>query len=147
MPPEGQATPVTADTNLADIEQVAQWMDAWGGGPNAWAMAITLQKLKDAQRRGAKEVQWQKTIDLLGKCEEHQPQIRRIKALREEITAAQKSGNDAEKQARNMTKTDNRTKTQIKFYQDKSKAEAARCEQLEGTIQQHPMASAILSVY
>ena len=147
MPPEEQATPVSADTKLSDIAQMAQWMDAWGGGPTAWAMATTLQKLKDAQRRGAKEVQWQKMIDLLEKCKEHQPQIQRIKALREEITATQKRGNDAEKQVRSMAKTDNRTKIQIKFYQDKHKTEAARCEQLEGAIQQHPMAAALLAGY
>lgn len=76
MPPEEQVTPVGADTHLTDIEQFGQWVEAWGGGPNAWTMATTLQKLKDAQRRGAKEVQWQKTIDSLATCEEYQPQIR-----------------------------------------------------------------------
>ena len=76
MPPEGQATPISANTHLADIERFEQWVDAWGGGPNAWTMATTLQKLKNAQRRGAKEVEWQKTIESLEKCEEYQPQIR-----------------------------------------------------------------------
>lgn len=76
MPPEEQVTPVSANTHLADIERFEQWVDAWGGGPNAWTMATTLQKLKDAQRRGAKEVEWQKTIESLEKCEEYQPQIR-----------------------------------------------------------------------
>ena len=78
LPTEEEATPVSADTHLTDIEHFEQWLDAWGGGPNAWAMATTLQKLKDAQRRGAKEVQWQKTIDSLEQYEEYQPQIRQV---------------------------------------------------------------------
>ena len=57
MPPE---EPVSADTQLKDLEQFTDWLKAWGGGPRAWTMANTLQKLKDAQRKGSAEVQWQK---------------------------------------------------------------------------------------
>lgn len=71
---------------------------------------------------------------------------RRIKALREEIAVVQQSREKAEKQARGIKKTDNQKKIQIKFFQDKTKVEGERCENLEETIQQHPMASALCSL-
>ena len=69
---------------------------------------------------------------------------RRIKALREEIAAVQQSREAAEKQARSFAKTDDQTKLQIKFYQEKTRKEVERCKALERRIQQHPMAASIL---
>ena len=60
LPDEEDMTPLSASTQLNEVMQFGDWVNTWGGGMKGWVMAQTLQKLKDAQRKGAKEVQWQK---------------------------------------------------------------------------------------
>lgn len=145
MPPENQTTPTSGNTHLRDIDQFSQWLDAWGGGPRAWTMACTLQKLKDAQRRGAKEVQWQKTLDDLELCKEYLPQIQRIKALRKEIDAVRENREEIEKQTRVIVKMKSMVKTQVKFFQEKFLKEKLRCGVLESEIQKHPFVETLIS--
>ena len=45
---------------FADVNQFTTWMHNWGGGIRGWTMASTLQKLKDAQRKGIEETNWRK---------------------------------------------------------------------------------------
>ena len=60
LPPVGTTTPLSATTQLNDVKEFGDWVSTWGGGLKGWAMAQTLQKLKDAQRKGEKEVKWQR---------------------------------------------------------------------------------------
>ena len=60
LPPAGTITPLSATTQLNDVKEFGDWVSTWGGGLKGWAMAQTLQKLKDAQRKGEKEVKWQR---------------------------------------------------------------------------------------
>ena len=60
-------TPISPDIKLMDIEEFGYWMKQWGSGLKGWTMAQTLQKLKDAQRKGAKQIKWQQYVrDIIG---------------------------------------------------------------------------------
>ena len=60
-------TPISPDIKLMDVEEFGYWMKQWGGGLKGWTMAQTLQKLKDAQRKGAKQIKWQQYVrDIIG---------------------------------------------------------------------------------
>jgi len=52
--------PDLPERSFADVNQFASWMHAWGGGIRGWTMANTLQKLKDAHRKGKEETDWQR---------------------------------------------------------------------------------------
>ena len=41
-------------------EELAKFMEKFGDGHKAWVMTNTVEKLKDAQKRGKVEVEWQK---------------------------------------------------------------------------------------
>lgn len=53
-------TPPSPHVQLTDVQDFALWVELWGGGVKAWLMARTLEKLKQGQRKGEKEVQWQR---------------------------------------------------------------------------------------
>ena len=59
LPKDHMVTPVSPDSELKDVEEFGFWLKKWGGGLRGWTMATTLQKLKDAKRKGDKEIQWQ----------------------------------------------------------------------------------------
>jgi len=52
--------PDLPERSFADVNQFASWMHTWGGGIRGWTMANTLQKLKDAHRKGKEETDWQR---------------------------------------------------------------------------------------
>jgi len=52
--------PDLPERSFADVNQFASWMHVWGGGIRGWTMANTLQKLKDAHRKGKEETDWQR---------------------------------------------------------------------------------------
>lgn len=60
LPLAGTVTPLSATSQLKDLQEFGDWVTVWGGGIRGWTMAQTLQKLKDAQRKGEKEVRWQR---------------------------------------------------------------------------------------
>lgn len=60
LPDDDITLPDLPGKTFTDVNQFATWMHNWGGGLRGWTMASTLQKLKDAQRRGAEETNWQK---------------------------------------------------------------------------------------
>ena len=60
LPVAWMITPATADDQLSDVQEFAEWVENWGGGLRGWAMAQTLQKLKTAHHKGKKEILWQK---------------------------------------------------------------------------------------
>ena len=52
-------SPLCASSQLKQVLEFEENMQAWGGGIKGWTLAQTLQKLKSAQRKGAKELNWQ----------------------------------------------------------------------------------------
>ena len=62
LPRSEASTPLPAETKLVDVNEFGDWVESWGGGLKGWSMAQTLQKLKDGQRRGEKEIKWQKYV-------------------------------------------------------------------------------------
>ena len=60
LPKDDIVLPNLPGKTFTDVNQFAAWMHTWGGGLRGWTMASTLQKLKDAQRKGAEETNWQK---------------------------------------------------------------------------------------
>ena len=60
LPDDDIALPDLPGKTFTDVNQFAAWMHNWGGGLRGWTMASTLQKLKDAQRKGVEETNWQK---------------------------------------------------------------------------------------
>lgn len=62
LPREDAITPLSGNTKMNDMHEFRQWVEKWGGGTKGWAKAQTLQKLKEAQRKGEKELMWQKYV-------------------------------------------------------------------------------------
>lgn len=60
LPDDEIVLPDLPAKSFSDVSQFAAWMHTWGGGIRGWTMASTLQKLKDAQRKGAEEINWKK---------------------------------------------------------------------------------------
>lgn len=60
LPDDDIVLPDLPVKTFTDVNQFAEWMDTWGGGIRGWTMASTLQKLKDAQRKGKEETNWKK---------------------------------------------------------------------------------------
>lgn len=60
LPMEDAVTPLSNTTKMDDTIDFDEWAEKWGSGAKGWAQARTLQKLKEAQRKGMKEVEWQK---------------------------------------------------------------------------------------
>eukprot|EP00731_Ephydatia_muelleri_P027012 Em0018g1112a len=100
LPRSEASTPLPADTKLVDVNEFGEWVESWGGGLKGWSMAQTLQKLKDGQRRGEKEIKWQKTIEALEQEEEFGTQVQRINALRCELAKVRKRREESEKRIR-----------------------------------------------
>lgn len=60
LPDDDVVLPDLPGKTFTDVNQFAAWMHTWGGGIRGWTMASTLQKLKDAQRKGMEETNWKK---------------------------------------------------------------------------------------
>lgn len=60
LPDNEIVLPDLSAKSFRDVNQFAAWMHAWGGGVRGWTMASTLQKLKDAQRKGIEETNWKR---------------------------------------------------------------------------------------
>jgi len=60
LPDDDIVLPGLPGKTFTDVNQFAEWMHTWGGGLRGWTMASTLQKLKDAQRKGKEEFNWKK---------------------------------------------------------------------------------------
>lgn len=63
LPDDDTVLPDLPGKTFTDVNQFATWMHNWGGGIRGWTMASTLQKLKDAQRKGIEEANWKKYSD------------------------------------------------------------------------------------
>ncbi len=50
---------ISPDCKIKDLEEFEYWMKHWGGGKKGWIMAQTRQRLKDAQRLGTRQTEWQ----------------------------------------------------------------------------------------
>ena len=60
LPDDEIVLPDLPAKSFSDVNQFAAWMRTWGGGVRGWTMASTLQKLKDAHRKGVEETNWKK---------------------------------------------------------------------------------------
>lgn len=60
LPDDDITLPDLPAKSFTDVNQFAAWMHTWGGGIRGWTMASTLQKLKDAHRKGIEEKNWKK---------------------------------------------------------------------------------------
>ena len=60
VPAVDMISPLSEETNTSDLQEFCKWTQKWGSNARAYKMATTMQMLKDAQRKGEKEVSWQK---------------------------------------------------------------------------------------
>lgn len=60
LPPNEALNSLSPNGKVSIAEELAKFMKKFGEGHKAWVMTNTMEKLKDAQKRGKEEVEWQK---------------------------------------------------------------------------------------
>lgn len=57
---DGAPPPPQFSEDIDVVRDFQQMVEMWGGGEKGFHMALTLQKLRAAELKGRREVQWQK---------------------------------------------------------------------------------------
>ena len=60
LPLDEETPPQDVETEVEDLVEFERVMEEWGGDTRAWLMATTHRKLKEALRKGIREIQWQR---------------------------------------------------------------------------------------
>ncbi|XP_065913818.1 uncharacterized protein [Dysidea avara] len=128
--------PELPERSFTDVNQFASWMHVWGGGIRGWTMANTLQKLKDAHRKGKEETDWQRTIDQLEKNGGYDTRIRRIRKLQEEIHNVQASTLAAEEEYTRLAYGDYKSQQAASQINKQIHQETMTCRELEAAIRE-----------
>ena len=59
---DGTAPPTQFNEDVTAVGDFKELVKMWGGGEKGFHMALTLQKLRAAEQKGRREMQWQKYV-------------------------------------------------------------------------------------